>query len=109
MEEILTAHNVSYDLYRDCPDPIADQDETNVYGKKTKFTFFFGIPTRGGDYNDGPVSCYQSDIEKCSEALIALVNGLHSVFPFEEIQKQEEKMSADFVDDLIGESFLSLD
>jgi len=66
----------SYDIYSGCPDMICDQDETNVYGKITDYTFFFGIPTRHGDYNEGEVLCYQEDIEKCVTGLIVLSNAL---------------------------------
>jgi hypothetical protein len=58
-----------YDLYVGCPDPICVEDETNVYSNVTDFTFFFGIPVRGGDYNDGPVKCWVNDIEVAGEAL----------------------------------------
>ena len=29
-----------------------------MYSHTTPFTFFFGIPVRGGDYNEGPVRCW---------------------------------------------------
>jgi len=54
LKDVLTEANISFDLYSGCPDPIASQDETDVYRSVTEFTFFLGLPVRGGDYNSGP-------------------------------------------------------
>jgi hypothetical protein len=61
-----------YDLYKDCPDPIATEDETDVYRKKTDYTFFLGIPVQGGDYNEGAVTAKLADFEYVKQALIRI-------------------------------------
>ena len=63
---------LSYELYERCPDPIADEDECDVYGDKLENVFFLGIPCAGGDYNAGVVSCRESSIRTASEALVRL-------------------------------------
>lgn len=60
---------MKYDLFEDCPDPIADEDETDVYRERCSKVCFVGIPCTGGDYNDGPVFCREKSIEAVSEAL----------------------------------------
>lgn len=64
-----TLRGMNYSLYKDCPDPIADQDETDVYREVCARVCFLGIPCLGGDYNDGPVSCRAKSIQAASEAL----------------------------------------
>lgn len=44
VKKVLDEHQFEYDLYEDCPDPIANEDESDVYFKKTDYTLFFGIP-----------------------------------------------------------------
>lgn len=61
---------MSYVLYEDCPDPIADQDESDVYRETQAHVFFLGIPCAGGDYNEGAVSCRETSIAAAAEALI---------------------------------------
>jgi len=63
---------MSYALYEGCPDPIADEDECDVYKEKLEHVFFLGIPCSGGDYNSGIVSCRQVSITAASEAIIRL-------------------------------------
>jgi hypothetical protein len=58
-----------YDLYADCPDPVADSDESDVYVGRCPHTFFLGIPTTGGDYNEGAVRCRQASLDAVAEAL----------------------------------------
>ncbi len=48
---------LSYDLYPDCPDPVSQSDETDVYSKVCRRTCFIGVPVTGGDYNAGVVRC----------------------------------------------------
>lgn len=67
LEKTLTG--MKYDLYEDCPDPIADSDESDVYVKKCPHTFFLGIPCTGGDYNAGAVRCRQASLDAAAEAL----------------------------------------
>ncbi len=61
---------LSYVLFEGCPDPIADEDESEVYRQKLEQVFFLGIPCTGGDYNAGVVSCRQESITAASEAII---------------------------------------
>lgn len=63
---------LSYALYEGCPDPIADEDECDVYGEKLQNVFYLGIPCAGEDYNAGVVSCREESIRTASEALIRL-------------------------------------
>ena len=63
---------LSYDLYADCPDPVANEDECDVYKEKLQNVFFLGIPCTGGDYNEHAVTCRESGISAVSEALIRL-------------------------------------
>lgn len=61
---------MSYALYEGCPDPIADEDESDVYREKLSNVFFLGIPCTGGDYNEGAVFCREESIKAASEAII---------------------------------------
>jgi hypothetical protein len=63
---------MSYDLYEGCPDPIANEDECDVYTQKLQNVFFLGIPCYGGDYNEAEVSCKESGVAAVTEALIRL-------------------------------------
>lgn len=63
---------LSYALYEGCPDPIADEDECDVYGEKTDNVFFLGIPCEGGDYNEETVTCREAGIRTATEALVRL-------------------------------------
>jgi len=63
---------MSYDLYEGCPDPVANEDESDVYTQKLQNVFFLGIPCYGGDYNEGEVSCKESGVAAVTEALICL-------------------------------------
>eukprot|EP01102_Stenamoeba_stenopodia_P003201 TRINITY_DN1312_c1_g1_i1.p1 TRINITY_DN1312_c1_g1~~TRINITY_DN1312_c1_g1_i1.p1 ORF type:complete len:235 (+),score=49.56 TRINITY_DN1312_c1_g1_i1:103-807(+) len=78
VKRVLEEAGIQADLYSNCPDPIATQDETNVYGKITDFTFFLGLPTRGGDYNEGPVRCFKKDLNALSKALVVLTHELQN-------------------------------
>jgi hypothetical protein len=60
---------MAYDLYPYCPDPVAWEDEVDVYARKCKQTCFLGIPCFGGDYNDGPVSCREASVGAVAEAI----------------------------------------
>jgi hypothetical protein len=63
---------MSYDLYEGCPDPVANEDESDVYTQKLRNVFFLGIPCYGGDYNEAEVSCKESGAAAVTEALIRL-------------------------------------
>jgi len=69
----LALRGMKYDFFEDCPDPIADEDETDVYRERCSKVCFVGIPCTGGDYNDGPVICREKSIEAVSEALCRIV------------------------------------
>ena len=64
-----TLKGMKYDLFEDCPDPIANSDESDVYVGKCPHTFFLGIPCTGGDYNAGVVRCRQASLDGVAEAL----------------------------------------
>lgn len=65
---------MSYELHEDCPDPIANMDESDVYSEKLRNVFFLGIPCRGGDYNAIEVSCSDASISAATEAIIRLAS-----------------------------------
>ena len=58
-----------YDLYADCPDPISDCDETDVYQPLCPRTCFLGLPCTGGDYNAGLVQARLASVDAAAEAL----------------------------------------
>ena len=60
---------LSYDLYPDCPDPVSQSDEVDVYSKVCRRTCFIGVPVTGGDYNAGAVRCKEWSLEAIAEAL----------------------------------------
>lgn len=60
---------LSYDLYPDCPDPVSQSDEVDVYFPICRQTCFIGVPVTGGDYNAGVVRCKESSLEAVAEAL----------------------------------------
>lgn len=61
---------LSFALYEGCPDPIADEDECDVYAERNDNVFFLGIPCTGGDYNEGVVTCREDSIRSASEAIL---------------------------------------
>lgn len=61
---------LSFDLYAGCPDPVANQDESDVYREKLKNVCFLGIPCRGGDYNATAVTATRRSVETAAEALV---------------------------------------
>ncbi len=68
-----TLSGFRYRLFEDSPDPIAAEDEVDVYREKCPHSFFLGVPCSGGDYNKEAVYCKESSIEAVSQAIIALV------------------------------------
>jgi hypothetical protein len=67
-----TLQGSNYVLFSDSPDPIAEEDEVNVYSEKCPYTFFLGVPCSGGDYNAEPVFCKEKSIQAVSDAIIAI-------------------------------------
>ena len=65
---------LSYDLYPDCPDPVSQSDEVDVYSKLCPKTCFIGVPVTGGDYNAGVVKCRERSLEAIAEALSRIAN-----------------------------------
>jgi hypothetical protein len=63
---------LDYELHRDCPDPISDSDESDVYGEVCAATCFLGIPVTGGDYNQGEVVCREESLATAAEALVRI-------------------------------------
>jgi len=66
---------LNFRMYEHCDDPVSDQDETDVYIKKSQYVFFLGVPCTGGDYNDGYVSCRRANIDATREAVCRIVEG----------------------------------
>ena len=64
---------MSYVLFEDCPDPIANEDESDVYSKRLENVFFLGIPCTGGDYNEGAVTCREASIRAAAEAILRFI------------------------------------
>lgn len=71
---------LSYELHEDCPDPVADEDECDVYVEKLENVCFLGVPVSGGDYNEGPVYCREASIAAVYEAVIRLAEAFHDEF-----------------------------
>ena len=68
---------ISYDLYKDCPDPIADEDESDVYREKLGKVCFLGIPCYDGNYNEGMVRARPKSIKAASQALIRIIEAFN--------------------------------
>jgi hypothetical protein len=64
---------MSYDVYDYCPDPVTDEDETDVYVEKCKDVCFLGVPCYGGDYNEGKVYARERSIEQITECICRIV------------------------------------
>lgn len=66
---------MAVDIYPDCPDPVSDEDETDVYREAVRFTCFLGVPCFGGDYNDGRVCCRDASLAAMAEAICRIAEG----------------------------------
>ena len=60
---------LSFDIYEGCPDPVACEDEVDIYSRKCDYVCFLGVPCFGGDYNAGPVRCREKSLECIAEAI----------------------------------------
>ena len=69
---------LSYDLYPDCPDPVSQSDEVDVYSKVCRRTCFIGVPVTGGDYNAGVVKCRERSLDAIAEAICRAADGVDS-------------------------------
>lgn len=67
LEEIL--QGMSYDLYVGCEDPIANEDEVNVYSQYCPYTFMLALPCFGGDYNAGAVDMREQTLTSVAQAI----------------------------------------
>jgi hypothetical protein len=65
---------MSYDMYEDCPDPVSDCDEVDVYSRNLERVCFIGVPCTGGDYNMGMVSCRKRSIDALSTAICRIAD-----------------------------------
>jgi hypothetical protein len=65
--------DIPFDLYDHCPDPIAWEDEVDVYQPKCRNTCFMGIRVWGGDYNEGAVCSDEHYIDQFVEAICRIV------------------------------------
>jgi hypothetical protein len=70
---------MAFDIYEDCPDPIANEDEVDVYIEKCDKVCFLGIPCFGGDYNAGKVSCKENSLESAIEAICRIAENFSRV------------------------------
>jgi hypothetical protein len=70
---------ISYDLFEGCPDPIADEDESDVYREKLSKVCFLGIPCYGGDYNEEMVSARPKSIKAAKQALIRIIEDFNKI------------------------------
>lgn len=64
-----TLNGLSFDLDAGCHDPIANEDESDIYSEKCPMTCVLGIRVWGGDYNDGPVFCSPDVLATATEAI----------------------------------------
>lgn len=64
---------MSFDIYKDCPDPVAFSDEVDVYSEKCPNTCFLGLPVFGGDYNEEAVLTKASTPLIVAEAICRIV------------------------------------
>ena len=71
---------MSYDLFEDCPDPIADEDESDVYREKLDKVCFLGIPCYGGDYNEEMVRARPKSIKAATKALIRITEAFNKIY-----------------------------
>ncbi len=71
LQEILKG--MSFDIYEDCPDPIATEDEVDVYSEECPYTCMLAIPCWGGDYNEGVVKAKEASIQAVAQALVRIV------------------------------------
>ncbi len=62
----------SFDISTGTDDPVANEDESDVYIQKCPYTFFMGIPCTGGDYNAGMVQAKKESIIIVSEAILQI-------------------------------------
>ncbi len=67
-----TMQGLSFEIDPGCHDPIASEDEVDIYSQKCPFTCMLGIRVWGGDYNEGPVFCSPDVIETAVEAICRL-------------------------------------
>ena len=68
---------LEYNIQSGCLDPVADEDETQVYKKRCTNVCALCIPVTGGDYNDGPVKCRKEAILSVTEALCRIAENFH--------------------------------
>ncbi len=69
---LATLRGMEFDIYRGCPDPVADSDETDIYARKCPYAFFLGVPVWGGDYNAENVKVREASLDAIAEALCRL-------------------------------------
>eukprot|EP00475_Leptophrys_vorax_P035519 TRINITY_DN58599_c0_g1_i10.p1 TRINITY_DN58599_c0_g1~~TRINITY_DN58599_c0_g1_i10.p1 ORF type:complete len:381 (-),score=82.90 TRINITY_DN58599_c0_g1_i10:81-1223(-) len=80
-EEGKVDRNYTYEMWHECEDPQASEDETDVYRLGHENVVFLGMPSSGGqvgdlkssgDYNDGAVFCWRKDLEAMTQVVIDL-------------------------------------
>ncbi len=75
LEDILDGF--SYDIYEDCPDPISNMDEIDVYKHRTNHYFFLGLPCHGGDYNFSLTKCKIRSVDEAAKAVVKVCREYH--------------------------------
>ncbi len=65
--------DMSCDIYSNCPDTVASQDESDIYCSVTPHCFFLGVNTSNGDYNEGQVESHTRYLDATRDAVIRLV------------------------------------
>jgi len=65
---------LDFELSADCPDPVSESDETDVYAETGVATCFLGIPVSGGDYNETEVYCREASLAAAAEALVRIAH-----------------------------------
>jgi hypothetical protein len=80
LQDVMKHTDIPHKIYKGCPDGICTMDETDVYSFVTEYTFFLGLPVRGGNYNAGPVYCFKADIDDLSRSLIVITREILNNF-----------------------------
>lgn len=71
-----TIGELSYEIYEDDPDPVAQGDESDVYKERFDKVICLGIPVRDGDYNKEEVAASPSSVEAVVEALVRFAEAI---------------------------------
>lgn len=70
-------HGIRFSLFEGCPDPIADEDECDVYREKVRKVFFLGLPCSEGDYNFDMVTAKRRSVDAATQAIIKIAKAFN--------------------------------